>query len=315
MNFQELGLTLQREREKKGFSIEVVMEATKISRINIVALENGDRSGLPHPVYTKGFVKSYARLLGLDADELSMIVDRECQSEEQDADDVAHDGSSMAERALREADAPSAGKRSVWPWILAVVFLIGVIIVLVVGSNKGDEKQSVESPVLSETIEDAAPSAPAPSIPEPEEESAAVQADEDKGVATEGSELTEQQAAPESVTPVVEPEKPEAKPVEKIEKKAVKTQAAKPEKQKYDHVLIIRATTEKGCWIGVWKGDDADMARDFVLKKGEPLRLMFNNPRRIRIGNAAGVSVVYNGKPYPLNDSSGNIQTLRFGTN
>lgn len=39
MNFEELGLTLQREREKKGLSIEVVMEATKISRTNLVAME------------------------------------------------------------------------------------------------------------------------------------------------------------------------------------------------------------------------------------------------------------------------------------
>ena len=55
------------------------MEATKISRTNIVAMEGGDRSALPLPVYAKGFVKSYARYLGLDADELCMVVDREFQ--------------------------------------------------------------------------------------------------------------------------------------------------------------------------------------------------------------------------------------------
>ena len=56
------------------------------------------------------------------------------------------------------------------------------------------------------------------------------------------------------------------------------------------------------------------MARDFgVLKQGEPLRLMFNHARRIRIGNASGVTVSYNGQPYPLDLKRGNIQTLTFG--
>ncbi|MBI9078379.1 MAG: DUF4115 domain-containing protein [Pseudodesulfovibrio sp.] len=329
MNFQELGLILQRERERKGFSIEMVMETTKISRINIVALEKGDSSMLPHPVYTKGFVKSYARLLGLDADELSMVVDREYQSEEQDADDVSFDGSLMTEKACQEVVVSSSKKQSVWLWIIAVVFLIGLTLVLVVSFNRSDEKQLVESPVVSEAIEEVAPVVPESSVSESEEESAEVQADEGNGFVEEELESVEQQTASQPVVPVAEPEKPVSEPekpvakpekpvvksVDKIEKNVEVVSDNKLEKSKYDHVLIIRATTQKGCWIGVWKEGEAAMARDFVLKDGEPLRLMFNSPRRIRIGNAAGVSVVYNGKPYPLNESSGNIQTLLFGTN
>lgn len=86
--FPGTGLDLTAGTGKKGLSIEVVMEATKISRINVLALESGDRSALPHPVYTKGFVKSYARFLGLDSDELSMAVDREFQEEAEEAEEV-----------------------------------------------------------------------------------------------------------------------------------------------------------------------------------------------------------------------------------
>ena len=115
MNFQELGLILQREREKKGLSVDVVMEATKVSRINLIALEDGDRSSLPHSVYTKGFVKSYARFLGLDADELSMIVDREYQAEGQSLDEVAYDVSPLAEKMFQETDTSATRKRPLWP--------------------------------------------------------------------------------------------------------------------------------------------------------------------------------------------------------
>jgi len=307
MNFQELGLTLQREREKKGLNMEVVMEATKISRINLVALEKGDRSSLPHPVYTKGFVKSYARFLGLDADELSMIVDREYQSEGYDEDDIAYDVSPLAEKAFHENDVPADKKRSMWPALLVIVFLIGVIVVLVVNLNKNDEQQPVEPPASTEAVEETAPLPSEPVTPKPKEETPSLDGSDDTASTESDSAKPQANSKP---APIVEP-----KPEPKVEQKPAKTQAAKPEKQKYDHVLIIRATTDKGCWVGVWKGDEADMARDFVLKEGEPLRLMFNNPRRVRIGNASGVSVLYNGKPYLLDNAKGNIQTLRFGKN
>ena len=316
MNFQELGLTLQREREARGLTIEAVMEATKISRINLVALESGDRSTLPHPVYTKGFIRSYARLLGLDADELSMVVDREYLAEDKDVEEVSYDVSPTAGKAFQDADAPvKRKKRSVWPSILIFIALAAAGVVLVLNLNKGgDTPEPDPAPAVEEQ---AAPAA------EPAEEPATSVAPEETAPAVDA-----QEPAPETEVPAAEPA--EVQPAEQpaVQPDVVDDEAGQPavvedEDEaaqddgqngiRYDHVLIIRATTDKGCWIGLWKGDDPNMARDFVLKKGEPLRLMFNNPRRIRIGNVAGVEVTYNGAPYPLEESKSNIQTLVFG--
>ena len=320
MNFQELGQALQEGREAKGMTIEAVMEATKISRINLIALESGDSSSMPHPVYTKGFVKSYARLLGLDADELSMVVDREYQLDEQNADEVDYEVSPSAEKAFQEADAPAVKKRSVWPSILLVVVLSCSILALVMYLNKSEEistpvqtsetSESVETPessVVMEPIEDAVETV------EPAEGEAVV---EEAVTPVEVPEEIKPEPAP--ATPQPEAEKPvAAQPAIPQpgagEKEVVATQEAAPGQTRYAHVMIITATTNKGCWIGVWKGDESKMARDFVLKKGEPLRLMFNYPRRIRIGNVAGVTVTYNGKPYALDKNKSNIQTLFVG--
>jgi len=316
MNLQELGLVLQREREKKNLSIETVMEATKISRINLVALESGDRSALPHPVYTKGFVKSYARFLGLDSDELIMIVDREYQSEEQRFDMVTNDVSPVVDKAFQEVDAPAARrKRSFLPFVLVVLILSGVITLIVLSLDKVTEDNSADAPSSPAIIDDSAKDALELADPELEADALPKVAEADNASVFDGDELAKQQKENALAVPDAGLDKPEVKPIEKAEDVAAETGTPKLEKQKYDHVLIIRATTEKGCWIGVWKGDDTDMARDFVLKEGEPLRLMFNNPRRIRIGNASGVSVLYNGKKYPLDPAKGNIQTLRFGMN
>ena len=330
MTFQELGEILKNEREAKGLSIKAVMEATKISRVILLALENGDRSALPHPVYTKGFVKSYARLLGLDPDELTMVVDREYQMEPPEAGDISYDVAPNAEKAFQDNEVgTSRRRRSVWPTILIVLALAGAAVILVLNLNKAKLPDS-SAPAPAPAEQSVQPAEPGPAVPEavaPETAPAEEQAAPETPPAEEqgGAEETDQPAA---VVPApAAPEPAEAEPAqeqaaapapapvpgEAVDEEAAITQEGAPEEPKYDHVVIIRATTDKGCWIGVWRGEETKMARDFVLRKGEPLRLMFNSPRRIRIGNVAGVTMTYNGQPYELDAAQGNIQTLTFG--
>ena len=305
MNFEELGQALKQERERKGLSIEVVMEATKISRTNIVAMENGNRSAMPHPVYTKGFVKSYARYLGMDADELSMVVDREFQDDADEAENFGYDVSPQAEKAFQEPAAVESKGRKVWPMLIVLVFLIGVVVLLVMNFTGKSNDEAVEEVVVEEVVEETPP---APEVIAPESEVVEPEATPEEPAVEEVAQPEAPAVEEKPAPPVLVPEKPEPKP-EPETPVAVK----KPEKSKYDHMLVIRATTDKGCWIGIWKGDEPKMYRDFVLKNGEPLRLNFNTPRRLRIGNASGVSVMYNGKPHKIDGAKGNIQTLRFG--
>jgi cytoskeleton protein RodZ len=328
MTFQELGEILKNEREAKGLTVKAVMEATKISRVIILALESGDRSALPHPVYTKGFVKSYARLLGLDPDELSMVVDREYQMEPPEAGDVSYDVAPNAEKAFQDNDMGSVRRRrSVWPTILIVLALAGAAVILVLNLNKA-KLPEVSTPAPAEqSVQPAEPGPAAPEAVAPETAPAADQVAPEAAPAEEqgGMEETDQapaaEPAPAAPAPAeAEPAQEQAvapapapAPAEAVDEEAAITQEGAPAEPKYDHVVIIRATTDKGCWIGVWRGEETKMARDFVLRKGEPLRLMFNSPRRIRIGNVSGVTVTYNGKPYALDGAKGNIQTLTFG--
>ena len=318
MNFQELGLTLQREREAKGLTIAAVMEATKISRINLVAIESGDRTLLPHPVYTKGFIKSYARLLGLDADELSMVVDREYLSEAQEAEEASYDVSPAAEKAFQDADAPVKRNRTVWLSIIIFLVIAVAVVLIVFNLNEGGDKPDSAAGSAPVIEQQAAPAEQAvePKVEPVPEASPAGEA----APAVETLEAVPEAAAPvegeqpDSVGVISEQEPPDGQ--EAVEDSIGEVvQVVDQDAVHYDHVLIIRAITDKGCWVGLWKGDEPNMARDFVLKKGEPLRLMFNNPRRIRIGNVAGVRVTYNGRPYPLEDNKSNIQTLVFGAN
>lgn len=67
---RELGRILRSTRESLGFDLDEIEEKTKIRKRYLLALEEGDWSVLPGRVYARGFVRSYADVLGLDGLEL-----------------------------------------------------------------------------------------------------------------------------------------------------------------------------------------------------------------------------------------------------
>ena len=64
------GEELRREREIRGISLKEIADATKISKRFLEAIERNDHRTLPAPVFTRGFIREYARYLGLNCDEI-----------------------------------------------------------------------------------------------------------------------------------------------------------------------------------------------------------------------------------------------------
>src|SRR3954471_6323020 len=64
------GEELRREREIRGISLKEIADATKISKRFLDAIERNDHKTLPAPVFTRGFVREYARYLGLNTEEM-----------------------------------------------------------------------------------------------------------------------------------------------------------------------------------------------------------------------------------------------------
>ena len=75
MTEESTGLFLRQEREKRGLSVEDVASQMRLSRNQIEALESGDYSVLPGPVFVRGFIRNYAKLLQVDARPLLEAVD------------------------------------------------------------------------------------------------------------------------------------------------------------------------------------------------------------------------------------------------
>jgi len=63
------GEKLRREREMRGVTLDEIAAATKIGTRSLKALEDENFAILPGGIFNKGFVRAYARFLGLNEDE------------------------------------------------------------------------------------------------------------------------------------------------------------------------------------------------------------------------------------------------------
>lgn len=71
---------LKEERERKGLSIDDVVESTKIRKSFIIAIEKGRFQDLPSDNYAMGFVKNYAHFLGIPEDRAAALLRREYET-------------------------------------------------------------------------------------------------------------------------------------------------------------------------------------------------------------------------------------------
>lgn len=64
------GAILRAERQRQGLSVEDCARRLRARPRQVVALEAGDLAGFGGDVYVRGFLRTYAEILGVDADEV-----------------------------------------------------------------------------------------------------------------------------------------------------------------------------------------------------------------------------------------------------
>jgi hypothetical protein len=70
------GPRLRSERERRGISIETIVDVTKVGADLWIGLERNDFSKWPSGIFARAFVRDYAKAVGLDADD---VVDEFCR--------------------------------------------------------------------------------------------------------------------------------------------------------------------------------------------------------------------------------------------
>jgi cytoskeleton protein RodZ len=127
-----VGETLRRERVRRNFDLERVSKELKIPPRLLEAIEAEQFEKLPGGVFAKSFVRQYARMLGLDEDELAAEVERQLR-EDDEPPFGANNPKEGSDIPLPRVEAwQSVGGRTSWSSGKLATFIPSAVLVVVV---------------------------------------------------------------------------------------------------------------------------------------------------------------------------------------
>lgn len=301
MTFKELGETLQSERLRQGLSVEEVMQQTKVGRRHIEALEDGRIGDLPHPVYVKGFLKTYSSMLGLTIPEISLVVDLAYESVVED--NVAPKKRWTAVRESGSHSKPSKVSRPEWIFIPIAALLfagIGLLLWFIFSSSDKSGKDTSKKPVQEQKSETQKQPEPAP-----------VAKQEKTPAAQEQPKPAEEKAPLPS-----EPARAQTPPAEQpaaVEEKTGKAMIIASEEARAPQAEVVHVLEIVGdgvCWVEAKV--DQNLTTDFYVKKGERVDVRFVKTLAVKFGDLSMVKLRYDGKNVSSPAPRGGVKTLTF---
>ena len=158
----DVGLTLRIARERRGLSIPQLAATTKIPSGVLKALEDNAFEKMPGGIFTRGFIRAYAREVGLDAEEMI----QEFLSETAATLPPAPGTQAQREGAVEEIDQlqidlDGPGSRPDWGYAL----IVAALVVGFVSFNRSDASEGARTS-SAEVVETATPVATAGTISE-----------------------------------------------------------------------------------------------------------------------------------------------------
>lgn len=296
------GERLRRAREEKGLSQEEACKHLRLSTSYMKALEQDDYDRLPEAPFIKGYLRNYARFLGLPAEELA----RQFQ---QRVDEMRQDEREREQAALDEA--PSNRE-----WRLPALVVLVVVLLVAVGwwlwprdqlsapdasvndSGRGGEER-FDSP--------APPEAPDPALPETTEPTEPVE--DSLQPSTESGSDSEQGAEPPSDQSNDGSSGGESASRPELAEQTSQTPASQTELAAApgeDGIDSLTLEFSRVCWIKVVDATGATLTQG-QQNAGGSVNLDGEAPFRVTLGDAAAVSAVR------INGSAVSLPSQRSG--
>lgn len=300
MDLKDIGLILKNEREKRGYSKEDIFKETKISIMNIEALEKGDFENLPHYVYTRAFIKSYAEFLGLDPKEFLEVFDSHYRVQQ-----PRH----KRFDSLKEVDGIKSKKWLGISILVLILFIVVCVIYFKKNTNVYPEKEKkIQNNDANNThntiLENNYLKGNASFIEEIDKsqnntKNLNKQSNNTKNI--EISTVPENQT--DNSTKVTNIEQNNTTKIKEINKKENKKAA----KNEY-HTLEIRARDK--CWVKGWM--DENSTKERLLLKGDMTLFKFKEKLKLKLGNAGVIDIYLDGKKVHIKGKPGQVKTLNF---
>ena len=293
------GERLRREREMRGVSLEEISESTKIGTRSLKAIEDNEFQKLPGGIFNKGFVRAYAKFLGLDEDETVADFDA-AWKEQQLATGQAIESVLPVEEPKQEL------ARAPWALLISAIVLLAAIVGLgwffVVRSHSADLSNSPAAappaqpsdvpridrqPIATSSISAITTLNATPSL------KSQSRSNGDSASMTHESKSGEPAGEPGRALPNSDSSLPSVV--------AVQTVAAP---------IQLKVVAHEDSWYSL-SADGKDLGQG-ILGADKSRNVHAQKEVRLKLGNAGGVEISFNGKPVNLDGEPNQVRQLTF---
>ena len=293
---------LKAAREARGLTLRDVFLLTRVSLINLQAVETEDFHHLPPPVYARNFIRKYARAIGVDEKPLLARYERHLNSLT-----PLH-----AEAEVRKPW-PEVGRHYRFLFLsLAAVIAAGVLVYAIFlydqSRKNSPPEQSIEPPLAEQ--QKPTPAGEQMGVPQPKVDSASQEAVASAPASTAQNKIqppagTSTSTGMPKAAPPVSQEATTAVPTPTAQKKTQPPPTASAGKT-YHLVIEARELT----WVRIT--EDGNTPYQSLLKPGDKIERMASDYFILDVGNAGGINVTFQGKNMGSLGKQGQVLHVRL---
>jgi cytoskeleton protein RodZ len=288
------GEKLKQERLKRSVTLEQISLSTKIGTRMLQALEEEKFNQLPGGIFNKGFVRAYARHLGLDEDQT--VADYLTASGEVAPEPIPE---IMAEAARQERRPPAPSRPLPWGLFAALLLLVALVLSIWSRRQHKPEERAGSAPAATQPTSSQPTAAPMESPPPASaQHETKMAAPASAPVSSQPSALAASVSSPSSAGSSPGSARPLAEPVPA----SVGSQA-----DQFTVVILAREDS----WLSI----TADGKTTFTetLLAGDQRAVRARDKVVLKCGNTGALEFVFNGRKLPSQGGKGEVRTLTFG--
>jgi len=260
------GSLLATARKKQNRSVEEIAQELNLSVTQIKTIELDQTEGLPEPTYVRGYIRSYAKLLGLDAEEVLESYLHPNWQKSTNLDDIPRD-IAAADDDLKASMTPVKG-------IVGLVLFISIgflwytgLLGDLFGVDRDNQVQQTQ-------------------VVEQEASTSVVESDSDlqtTNIEQVDSNLSELNADQQESQPDLQPSDTQQEKVTEV--------------TETNNDLIL--TFDQTCWVDIRDTQDNRLAYKSYAA-GDTLTVTNKDKLHVFLGNAEGVNAIYQGQPLDI---------------
>jgi cytoskeleton protein RodZ len=284
---ESLGARLKREREQRKITLDEISLSTKIGTRFLLAIEEEHFDQLPGGIFNKGFVKAYARSVGVD--EAEAVAEYELASgvglppESQPGVTPVLPVPAGSPMSIPSDDSGDPGSRIPWGWFAIALLILAFGFAL--WGFHARERSAKPSVIL--------PPAANPAANEDRDNSAAPAA-----VSQTAPEVANAPPQPPASEPAADASQSSTPPI------------AKQDPSPSPGAFLVQIKAREDSWVAI-SADGREIMQD-TLPASTEKSIGARDQIVIKTGNAGALDISFNGKKLPAQGAHNQVKTLTF---